>query len=430
MVNHAMRSLFVLVLLCIMTVCYGSQSDALDNLEVDVSGRINGATHSPPQDSEYKQFEGVIRLDLIYTMDLLDYFWLKLNPRLQFDSEHTSEGGIDDITDNEDTRRSIDLREGFLEYRSRRFDYFLGKRIFSLGKADYFNPSDKINPKDYTDFLDTTKIGVFATGFEAQFGTRSSLDAYLIPFFTKSRVYLTDHRWAILPPESASLADLIQEDLPSKDGENIQAVFRYKAYLTNLDVALVYLRNIDDIPVFLARTQESISQEYRRENIFSVNASTTYGNVEFHGEIAYYNVEEEVFGAFLQYVVGINYFTQDRFFQKELEFIGEYLNGVDTQDPNDQVLVEEAFDLTRTFENSLFFRAEYSATDFSTITFTDLFLCSTTELNNVVRLEYIYNPNDQMNVKLGADMIWGENGTLLEQFEDNDRIWAEVEFFF
>jgi len=404
-------SVFVFLLPAIQSSSY-----ALENFEFDLFTRGYIYTHQESKETKKEDYFLENKFDIIYQRKFLNDFWLRLNLRSEFDTPDIGK------------RKELDLRESFIEYRLKHFDCFIGKRIFNLGKADQFNPSDRLNPKDYTDFLDNTKIGVFSTGLKSSIGTKSTVELYLIPFPVKSRINVAKSRWAVL--DSTAFTGIpIKEEAPAESIKNIQTVIRYCVFLNNFDFSLNYLRKFEDIPLLLTST-DAVLKKYFRENIFSTNASTTYGDLEIHGELAYYDdLKKTQAGSFSEYVLGINYSCQDPIFEKELKFVCEYLGGFDVRKPGIQLPILGAINLARLFEESFFLKVNVALTDFSQFTISNTQLRSK-DFNSIIRLEYTYEPRDSFEIGLGTDLIWGDNNTIFQKFSGNDRLWVKMEYKF
>jgi len=382
-----------------------------------------------PKAKGEKNLFGETKIDLTYSNTFRESLFFKLSPRFQIDTDHKSEGAIDSFKDNDQQKKILDVNEGFIEHRLGSFDYFIGKRILSWGKGDNFNPSDRVNPKDYTDFLDNEKTGVLLAGFKLYPTQNSQLEACLTPFFTRSRIYLADGRWA--PCCNSQLE--IEEDIPP---DTMQYASRYSLYLKNLDIDLTYMRKTEDLPTLIAIPTPlivgppTLIEKYRKMNLYSIEGTTTMADqFELHAGVTYHDIDrKELYGKFIQYMLGINY-TLDRkmLFSKSIKLIGEYLGDIDLEKPENEKLV--VLDFVRIFENSLFLKLTATVTDFSDFQIGNL---SSLEkaFNDILRMEYKYSPNDKLELKVGSDFIWGHGKMIFDQFDKNDRTWAKIKYLF
>jgi hypothetical protein len=400
------------------------------SFDVNIMGRGYVYFQPNPRAEGEKDVFGETKVNLTYSNTFHNSLFFKLSTRFQIDTDHKSEGAIDSFKDNEQQRRILDVNEAFIEHRLGIFDYFIGKRILSWGKGDNFNLSDKINPKDYTDFLDNEKTGVLLAGLKLYPTGNSQLEACIMPLFTRSRVSLADGRWA---PCCNSQVH-IEEDIPS---DTMQYASRYSLYLENLDIDLTYMRKTEDLPTLMASpiTQlivgpPTLVEKYRKMNLFSLEGTTTLADeFEFHAGAAYHDIDQEqLYGQFIQYMAGINYtFDKRVLFSKSIKLVGEYLGYIDVDKPENKKLI--VLDFVRIFENSLFLKVTSTVTDFSDFQIGNLFSLEKS-FNDILRVEYKYSPSDKVELKVGSDFIWGDGEMIFDQFDKNDRIWASIKYLF
>ncbi|MEW5804005.1 MAG: hypothetical protein AB1847_18060 [bacterium] len=409
----------------------GVQCAPFGTFDINILGR--GYAYFQPAPGEEKETLGETKINLTYSNTFRKGLFFKLSSRLQIDTDQQSEGALDSYKDNDRKRKIFDVNEGFIEHRLGRFDYFLGKRILSWGKGDHFNLSDKINPKDYTDFLDNEKMGILLAGVKLYPTRNSQLEACLIPFFTRSRIQFSDSRWA-----PCGQGFRIEEDIPD---DAMQYASRYSLYLNNLDIDVTYMRKTEDLATCLIVPTPMIGSpdlygppglvaQYRKMNLFSIEGATTMADqFELHAGAAYHDIDKnELYGQFIQYLLGINYTLEEKLpFSKSVKLIGEYLGDIDINKPENKKLI--VLDFSRIFENSLFMRITSKLTDFSDFQIGNLFSLEKS-FNDILRLEYTYNPNDKLEFKAGLDLIWGDDQLIFEQFEENDRMWISIKYLF
>lgn len=396
----------------------GSEKSS-DYFSFDWLGKVYIYSQSNPKVEGGKNLLAETEVKLTYQRSFSNHLYLNLSPCFQIDNDHKSEGVVDSVKDNEQKRRILDLREGFLEYKARYFDYFVGQRIFSWGKGDYFNPADRINPRDYTDFLDSKKMGVFSTGFKFYPSSANQLELCLIPFFNRSRIYLTDSRWA-----SCSQGFLIKEDLPKES----QYALRYSLYLKDWDLEMSYMKKIEDLPCLMLNSPNLMVEKHRRVDLFSIEGTTTAANkLELHAGIILHEIKEiNLYGRFIQYLAGLTYtFDQQTFFNRDTQLSCEYLGKIDLDQPDhDQAL---GVDLVRIFENSLFTKIQMALGDFSDLRINNLFSLEES-FNDILRLEYAYKYSDSLELGAGVDFIWGDGQFVFEQFDKNDRTYLSLKY--
>lgn len=135
--------------------------------------------------------------------------------------------------------------ENALFIKSGGFNISAGYQLFNWGTADIINPTDNLNPHDYTKGPDSEKLPVFSLGIKYFPINEISLEVVYIPFKTESVI-------------NSSAENMLSEQFPyteikqsSLDLNFKNSVTGVKAgfYLPALDFSLSYIYNYTDIPV-------------------------------------------------------------------------------------------------------------------------------------------------------------------------------------
>ena len=81
-----------------------------------------------------------------------------------------------------------------------------GWQVYAWGTGDLFNPTDTINPIDFSDLFDTRRISVLSAS--AQVTTEHlSLEVVSVPSFTRSRLPLKGRRFDVLQTSPLPVLD-------------------------------------------------------------------------------------------------------------------------------------------------------------------------------------------------------------------------------
>jgi hypothetical protein len=79
-----------------------------------------------------------------------------------------------------------------------------GRQFIRWGKTDIVTPTDHFAPRDFINVVSSEFLAV--TGVRAMASSRAdTFDVVWVPWFTPSRMPLTDQRWTVLPPAAAGL---------------------------------------------------------------------------------------------------------------------------------------------------------------------------------------------------------------------------------
>lgn len=350
-----------------------------------------------------------------------------LEPRLRVDDDSLSKGVIDGIKDDTPKRRILDVEEGFLKFESEVFDVTAGKLIYAWGTADGYNPTDNLNPRDYTDLLDNEKIGVFSAmgnyylrDFDLQF--------VFVPVFTPSRVFPTDSRWAFVPPGFP--LPINERDLPPDTLANAQFAFRCSTTIKGWDFSLSYYDGIEDAPVglveFADATPTGVTPTYNKIRVPGGDFSTTFGKWEIHGELGYFISDDDGLDSYLQYVVGFNYSWSDLVLGHDVTLILEYAGETITNEGDDPAFIDT--EISRVFTNSVLSRVIYEIDYYTKFEFLGAFNFDDDDF--YIQTKFFRDLSESLKIEAGFDILQGPRDTFFGQFKDNDRFFCSLEYLF
>ncbi len=187
--------------------------------------------------------------------------------------------------------------ENSLSLSGNRINTTLGFQYFAWGSADKINPTDKLNPRDYTTGPDADKIPVFAASLTYYPTDRLSIQGVYVPFRQPDR-YPVDHRDEI--PEALFLHDKnITIEEPSFDPSSYTAGGRMRLMSGVFDIGLSYLYDIDEhfSPVVALNTDlvdgfqifalDTLTLVKERIHRFGFDTRAVVGRFGFWGEAAY-----------------------------------------------------------------------------------------------------------------------------------------------
>ncbi len=173
------------------------------------------------------------------------------------------------------------------------FDLRIGKQRLSWGTADKLNPTDNLNPDDFSDLLSLgEKIPTWAV--------RGS---FYLGDFVLTGVWLPSLTPALLPREGASLFlgsgssgmtdSLI---LPAQRPENSMFAFKLEGILGPLDFSLSYFNGFDDIMILRRENQddESLELGFPRLQVVGADLATEILGIGFWAEGAMFLPERIV----------------------------------------------------------------------------------------------------------------------------------------
>ena len=385
--------------------------------------------------------EGRLRVE--YDRDIADNMRLYVDALLQVDDDEFTHGFVNDFEDDDLKRNYFNFTEAFLDIYFTDFDLRLGKQIVTWGKADVSNPTDNINPTDYSNLLDDETIGVVAANL-TYYWNDWSLQIVGVPGFTPTRLPPTGTRFGLIPPDRIAVIEdpllpialhVPIEDpvLPSNTIDNSQYGMRLQTSYSGWDFSVSFYDGMNDFPSTSVRYMdtpfpipEAIVPVYNRFRAVGGDFATTCDRWGFHGEAAYLFFDGNAEDNRMQYVIGLDYTRSNVLFDHDIFVILEYVGEEVTREG-------EGFDggagLDSLLVNAIAGNITYEFTEYTKL-----------ELIGVVDLyqgdDYYFQPQlihqmtDDFEITVGLDLIGGPSDTFFGQFKDNDRVFVKLKYTF
>lgn len=397
--------------------------------------------HSAPQYSARFRNEGILKLDM-------DYDWRQVNinltPEIYFTNWPLSAGMMDKFEERDKERYIANLKEGYAIYYGDNFNLSIGKKIYSWGKADGYNPTDSINPYDFLDVPDNEKIGVFSAALSYSFGN-SYMDLVFIPTFTPSRLPDGDNRWAGNPGgdeqgetqgrQFNTIAyTLSDREIPGRQMENSQFAIRFGTTIRGWDLSLSYYDGFDSVAVVRKDIEDGeiyYTPIYSRIHKIGADFSTTFGKIEIHGEMAHRFTLWDRDDDFFQYIIGGNYSWDELPIVSEymeqitlvLEYAGESVTEA-KKDPN----ISGSAGYTRPFTNSILTKLIFKFSEEDKIE-----VGSAININDgdyILQPKWIHKITDSLKFETGVDILNGKDDSFFGKWSRNDRAFTFLTYLF
>jgi hypothetical protein len=178
--------------------------------------------------------------DQLYTFSSVDFRFYDL-PRVN------SLAGLEDL--NRQYPTELSLWEAYIDVYGLLFpnlDVRIGKQRLAWGTADKLNPTDNLNPDDFSDLVN----------FAEKVPTWAVKGSYYLGDFTLTGVWLPSFTPILLPrggtslflgSEAAAFRDTLT--LPAREPKNSMFAFKVSGSLGRWDYSLSYFNGYDDIPI-------------------------------------------------------------------------------------------------------------------------------------------------------------------------------------
>ncbi len=363
---------------------------------------------------------------------------------VRVDDADYAAGALENVDDEARRRPIVVPSEAYLALTLDWFELRGGYQVFAWGTGDLFNPTDNLNPIDFSDLFDSRRIPVLAAAVTLDVGSWA-LELVSIPTFTRSRLPLRGERFDLL---RAAPVPVLRPDDPDFVAENAQWGARGTMRLGGWDVSLSGFTGWSDIPSPRLGVQAGtglplIEPVFDRIHVLGADFATTLGflgvegrlgevlsGVQLHGEAAHTWTTAREAADFLQYVLGFNYTFVDVLGEHDLSIGLEYAGDVETRAPEGDLANVARVD--RVFKGAWLTRLEYKIER----QYLDLSLELIAAVITYGRENALLHPSatwrvtDHLHLMLGGDVFVGPDETFFGQFRRDGRLLfeARVEF--
>ncbi|MGE0711459.1 MAG: hypothetical protein AB7N76_15845 [Planctomycetota bacterium] len=348
--------------------------------------------------------------------------------------------GIDD----DDLRRPIlTTKEFYAGLTVEKVELKVGYQIFGWGTGDLYNPTDNLNPIDFSDPFDSRRIPVFAATVTIDLDW-ISLELASIPTFTRSRLPLKNRRFDAL---ASSPLPVLNPTDPEVSLQNVQWGARAVAHLGGVDVSLSCFTGFNDLPSpRLALIQAPqlalvVDPVYERIHVLGVDFATTLGvlgleggrlaevlkGIQLHGEAAHFFNEGSRASDYLQFALGLNYQFVDVILEHDITLVLEFGSDIETKAAEDTL--QNANRLDRVFKTALLARLVYAVSDDLSFELNGGVIFDGPE-NGIVHPAAKWNVTNNLQLELAGDVFFGPDGTFFGQFRKEGRVIMEARWKF
>ncbi|QQS50722.1 MAG: hypothetical protein IPM71_14200 [Bacteroidota bacterium] len=341
----------------------------------------------------------------------------------------------EDFSDSSRSRTYLD--EASIKINYGFFDLDIGKQIITWGKADQINPTDNLNPVDYSDVLDTEDETIGILAINSRFYINDwKLQGVFVPLFTTSVLpYKSNSRWfnGLDVPEMPFPYVLhMQEKKPKNDLSSCQYAFALYKTFSNWDISTNYYKGYSHEPAFevsqhfvsIDTISIDITHNFYKQQIIGFDFSTSLQQIGLRGEAAYYMPEgTKTNVSYLQYVVGIDHNFSNVIGNNNLFVMVQWI----------QELAEGGFefpnqDLNHLFQKSVMTRLDFELGASGSILLQGIYNLKTSDYYFQPAIEY--SLFDGLNLEMMCDILGGEEGGFFASYKDNNRIHLRLKYNF
>lgn len=330
------------------------------------------------------------------------------------------------------------VKEAYFLYGGDDFDFRLGQQQIVWGKTDGLRMLDIVNPLDMRefildDFLDS-RIGLIAArlNYYAYLGgSEHEFELIIIPDAKVAETAPVGSRWGFtLPTVPAGITPVILAgEEPNWTAKNVEYGAAWRSNLSGWDLSLNWFYGWKDTPNLQKQLLGStmfITPVYSRMHTVGGSFSNAFGAWVVRGEMAA-NIDEGVDTngvtvatsvteqTTLNAAVGVDYTANNWMISPQL-FV-RHVTGWSTDILEDQ---------------SSGFVSLRIATDYMNEKLKPevIGLYSWSDQSWMLRPKVSYEFTDSIKATAGIDLFGGSASTFFGQFDDNDRIYSELEYTF
>lgn len=354
--------------------------------------------------------------------------WLKSEPMLGENAGLVLDGWIMGDHDSLDTKKQNRLREGYFNLSVGNADFRIGKQIIVWGRADKFNPTDNLSPRDYTLLVVEDE--------DQRFGTYAAKASYSFNDWSLTGYWLPEFKPNILPiPHQPGVN--FSENISKGQGGGIKIDQTGK----EIDWSVSYFDGFDlnpDISIGSATASGvNLLLNHHRIQTIGTDATTVVGRYALRAEAAYTRTEDrDGLDPFIKnpffYMVAGGDRTFFEYLNVNIQFLVRYVSQY--QDPlviNNPAL--RAVAIQEAVVNNQFDRVQHGMT----FRISDKWLHETleaefsgiTSLNRrdfVLKPKLIYSFSDQWKGSFGANLFRGDDNSYYGRLKDNSTVYVEI----
>jgi len=258
-----MKKIYILLVLILIFNCASVFAG------VDVNGVLNFDNRVKLKDGSYLFNEA--RFLLKFAADFGDNLSSYSSLRFRYVAFSEIEKGVDLEKNSALQPLETELDEIYVKYSGfivESLDLTVGKQRINWGRADKLNPTDNINPDDYTDLFDFgKKMPSLALHASYSISDFSKIVGVFVPYMVPSRMPAGSDLAGVISAQFGGLSVSGETiNLPEKNIENAMFAVKFDSKLAGFDFSVSYFHGYDDNPILsgvTVTTNPSLSYEVK-----------------------------------------------------------------------------------------------------------------------------------------------------------------------
>lgn len=332
----------------------------------------------------------------------------------------------------------VDIREAYVNIYAGRFDFRVGEQIVVWGRADGFNPTDNITPKD-----------MFARSPDEDDKRKGNFlirSHYNLPLFRFEAIWAPFYRASVIPSRITPLPSyMMLTDYPDASFGNNSLAMKLNLELASLDGSISYFNGYNPSPGISIDSTNIISRAYRMHVLGADFSTTVMNNIGLRGEFAYRKPHDDhekfihIPNPDLQYTIGLDRELASDF-TVIMQYIGRYVfDYTDMSAPTDsseipayEIALKNRMIASQTDEisHSISFRPAWKLMH-ETLTLEILGLYKITTEEFFIKPQTSYDIADALTLTIGGELYSGQDETLFGIIDENlSSVFMEIKASF
>ncbi len=332
-----------------------------------------------------------------------------------------------------ETETGVEVREAYAEYVSEHFELRGGRQLIIWGKADGFQITDIICPKDYTEFLarDFDEMRIAVDGMKAGINFDPVIIQLVwLPVFQPAEFPGEESPWRVEQYDGNRLSVRNYDACePEHNIKNSEGGGRISVNLPGIDFGFSYFYTWSDSPSLhnrgLTGTDLEADMEYHRLSFYGAEFSIPAGDFVLRGESAFYTncyyeqdnyTEEPLKKNNVKGLAGVDW-TPGGNWTVSVQVYEDYICGYvkDLQQSQNSVVS------TLRIEKKLF-REQFTLTTMLFYGFNDRDCFDRTSADFAL--------SDALHVLAGFDIFAGSEDGDYGRYSDNSEVWGRMKYSF
>lgn len=278
-------------------------------------------SNSEDQDSKNFYIDGLLRLNSVMKYEKWLYgseMWLN------FGSQREMYRGVsNNIEDKESQGHIFEISKLYLIRSFENSDLTIGKSLYKTGAGGTYSPSNRFKQIDLNDPLNPKDLGSWLAQLDMYLSLNETLSFTILPVFNPTKIPDKSSRWSgtgdssdgdIQTSDFSDTAE-IQTVNPDTGIKNIIPVVQYKIIKNKMDIFFNIASTFSIGPVvkekkvdiLVNNSKRILEKKYVKVMTMGTGISTTYKNLELHGEALYQIAYGGKDDNYVDYIVGLTH---------------------------------------------------------------------------------------------------------------------------